>query len=169
MTASLHHAQSILAAAINAGFRESGVQSLKNLNDPNVFPMVAVRTSGLAFESLIGFLMESGPSEESQGIIHSLVSEEYLGILLKIANERFQTNTKRMKRFKNALFSERDKPSPKWEDTMTRQTRMKEEGLTRQQALQKGHNDQEGARMVHLDGFNDADEDNFLGVFPGSS
>jgi tRNA wybutosine-synthesizing protein 3 len=54
MTASLHHAQPIVAAAINAGFRESGVQSLKNLSDGNVFPMVAVRSAGLRVESLVG-------------------------------------------------------------------------------------------------------------------
>ncbi len=54
MTASLHHAQPIVAAAINAGFRESGVQSLKNLSDGNAFPMVAVRSAGLRVESLVG-------------------------------------------------------------------------------------------------------------------
>ncbi|KAL8875598.1 MAG: hypothetical protein Q9192_009023, partial [Flavoplaca navasiana] len=42
-TASLSHAAPILSAAISAGFRESGVQSLKNLTDPNAIPMVAVR------------------------------------------------------------------------------------------------------------------------------
>ncbi|KAL8879587.1 MAG: hypothetical protein Q9192_008200, partial [Flavoplaca navasiana] len=40
-TASLSHAAPILSAAISAGFRESGVQSLKNLSDPNAIPMVA--------------------------------------------------------------------------------------------------------------------------------
>ncbi|KAF7508472.1 hypothetical protein GJ744_009185 [Endocarpon pusillum] len=53
MTASLHHAKPLLSAAINSGFRESGVQSLKNLDNPNACPMVAIRTAGLGLEAII--------------------------------------------------------------------------------------------------------------------
>ncbi|KAL2042679.1 hypothetical protein N7G274_004438 [Stereocaulon virgatum] len=60
MAASLYHAQPILTAAINAGFRESGIQSLKNLDDANAFPMVAIRTAGLALESIVGVVSERG-------------------------------------------------------------------------------------------------------------
>src|SRR5271170_7368875 len=54
MAASLKHAQPVLAAAINAGFRESGVLSLRNLDDPDACPMIAIRTAGLGLESIIG-------------------------------------------------------------------------------------------------------------------
>lgn len=134
MAASLYHAQRVLAAAINAGFRESGVQSLKNLNDANAFPMVAVRTSGLAFESLIGFTERSGQVE----IVQSLVSEDYLGILVDIANERFGANTERIKRFEQELFCQSSK-SVVWEDAESRKARKRAEGLARQAILQRSH------------------------------
>ena len=56
MTASLQHAKPLLSATINSGFRESGVQSLKNLDDQNACPMVAVRTAGLKLEAIVGYL-----------------------------------------------------------------------------------------------------------------
>ncbi|OQV07716.1 hypothetical protein CLAIMM_12111 [Cladophialophora immunda] len=52
--ATLRHARPLLAAAVNAGFRESGVQSLRALDDAEHGVMVAVRTAGLAFETLVG-------------------------------------------------------------------------------------------------------------------
>ena len=136
MTASLAHASSVLAAAINAGFRESGVQSLKNLDDPlNAFPMVAVRTSGLAFESLIGYAVEDTHIDEAKGDIHSLVSEDYLGMLLEVANERFQANKQRMHRFEMGLFrTEQSKPT-EWETHQSRQARKRADGLARRHAL----------------------------------
>ena len=60
MAATLKHAQPVLAAASAAGFRESGLQSLKNLDDADAFPIVAVRTSGLALESIIGIRESNG-------------------------------------------------------------------------------------------------------------
>ena len=128
MTASLHHAQHILSAAINAGFRESGVQSLKNIHEANSFPMVAVRTSGLAFESLIGYVVRDEKDKEE---IRSLVTEEYLGLLVEIANERFVTNAMRIRRFEEELFGRRTSASS-WEDTESRKARKKAEGLVLQ-------------------------------------
>ena len=130
MTASLHHAGPVLSAAINAGFRESGVQSLKNLDDTNAFPMVAVRTSGLAFESLIGGL------DEDKGIgaeILSLVDEGYLETLLELGNERFLANTERIERFQKELFRCQTKDLGMWEDKNQRRERKRAEGLKRQQ------------------------------------
>lgn len=137
MTASLAHASSILAAAINAGFRESGVQSLKNLDDPlNAFPMVAVRTSGLAFESLIGYAVEAetqvaGADEEG---IQCLVDQDHLRLLLDIANERFQANEQRMHRFEAEVFKNDQKESA-WEEPNVRQARKRAEGLMRRNEL----------------------------------
>ncbi|KAL8990624.1 MAG: hypothetical protein Q9169_008082 [Polycauliona sp. 2 TL-2023] len=146
-TASLNHAAPILSAAISSGFRESGVQSLKNLTDPNAIPMVAVRSAGLAFESIIAIVREgsalppdtSGIDENQQGqgeVIEALVGEEYLEILVGIANERFEANTERIRRFEEALFGgvERD-VADEWEDKETRQKRKRAEGLRRREEL----------------------------------
>ena len=133
MTASLKHAQVVLAAAVSAGFRESGVQSLKNLNDPNAFPMVAVRTYGLGFASLVGFLNE----EHGRSICQSLVSEAYLNILVKTANERFIANSDRIKRLREQLLDRRGDEKGCWEDKVTRSARKRAEGLERRAKWRK--------------------------------
>ncbi|KAL9119987.1 MAG: hypothetical protein Q9187_003463, partial [Circinaria calcarea] len=109
MAASLRHAQPILSAAINAGFRESGVQSLKNLDDLSSFPMVAVRSSGLALASLVGFI------NEDSGAVQSIVDEGYLKILLNIANERFGANAERIQRFRTNLLQRSKMKKTPWE------------------------------------------------------
>lgn len=133
MAASLHHAQPILSAAINAGFRESGLQSLKNLDDPSSCPMVAVRTSGLSLESLIGVL----PEGENDSEIRCIVDEKYLVLLMNIANQRFVMNTERIQRFSENLFQRSKGVEPAWEDDLSRQKRKRAEGLKRKEALQK--------------------------------
>lgn len=142
MAASLHHAQEILSAAINAGFRESGVQSLKNLDEPNSFPMVAVRTSGLALSSLIGYMRDSEKEEE----IQCMVNEEYLEILLSIANERFSQNAGRIRRFSDNLFQKDNKNGSAWEDKRVRQERKRAEGLKQQQRLREEKREQKYLR-----------------------
>ncbi|KAK4694715.1 hypothetical protein P7C71_g2912, partial [Lecanoromycetidae sp. Uapishka_2] len=120
-----------MGAAINAGFRESGVQSLKNLDDPNAFPMVAIRSSGLALESIVGYMSGEDGSDQC---VHAVVGENYLRMMMKLANERFKTNTERIHRFEEDLF-QRDKESPAiWEDKKTRQARKRAEGLKVQEA-----------------------------------
>lgn len=136
MCASLHHAQPILAAAINAGFRESGVQSLKNLDDANAFPMVAIRSSGLALESVVGFMSEV---DRTDNAVHALVGENYLQMLIQLANQRFRTNTERIKRFEEDLFRRKVVPSASWEDSNARQARKRAEGLKLQEALRTEH------------------------------
>lgn len=126
MTASLRHAQPVLSAAINAGFRESGVQSLKNLDDLSSFPMVAVRSSGLALASLVGFM------NEDSGAVQSLVNEEYLKILLNIANERFEANSDRVQRFKSNLLRKTEIHKPLWEAKNARKERKRTQGLKQQ-------------------------------------
>ena len=147
MTASLHHAQPILAAAINAGFRESGIQSLKNLDDVNAFPMVAIRSSGLALESIIGCVPDGvkdistgGPDGKhyvNNEDVHSLVSDNYLDLLLNIANDRFKSNTERMRRFESDLFDREAITTSSWEDSKTRQERKRAEGLKKQEEVRK--------------------------------
>ncbi|KAL8696638.1 MAG: hypothetical protein Q9201_007557 [Fulgogasparrea decipioides] len=162
-TASLHHASPILKAAIAAGFRESGVQSLKNLYDAHALPMVAVRSAGLAFESVIGRAAATGSSSESrlpdhpivvggkeeeaeygseqwkdgeaEEVIEALVDESYLEMLVGVANERFKANTERMKRFESILFAEEGKGRGvwEWEDKEKRKERKRSEGLRRRE------------------------------------
>lgn len=136
MTASLHHAQPVLSAAINAGFRESGVQSLKNLDDANSFPMVAIRTSGLALSSLIGFATNGDGPEFEQ----ALVDDNHLRMLLQLANDRFKANAERIKRFEEDLFKKfesRQGTDPDWEDAKTRRERKRAEGLREQERFQR--------------------------------
>lgn len=162
MTASLHHAQPILAAAINAGFRESGVQSLKNLDDVNAFPMVAIRSAGLALESVVGALHDQVDDEsedrqdlggsrgarnhealdeeedsEDEETACSMVSEEYCEMLRKLANERFKANSERMRRFENDLFRKQGAHGSEWEDSEARKERKRADGLKMQDILRR--------------------------------
>jgi tRNA wybutosine-synthesizing protein 3 len=99
-------------------------------------PIVAVRSTGYSFDSIIGYQDDNGRNVP-------LVDERYLRILLAIANDRFRINIERIARFRNALTGV-FKPSasgagasskPGWEDADTRRQRKREEGLARRQAL----------------------------------
>lgn len=116
MAASLHHAQPVLTAAINAGFRESGIQSLKNLEDPKSFPMVAIRSSGLALETLIGTYNDNDAVSKVNDLVpvDGIITEDGLELLLKLANARFETNHDRTRRFEDELFRNRTKQNPEW-------------------------------------------------------
>ena len=146
MTASLHHAQPVLSAAISAGFRESGIQSLKNINDPDSCPMVAVRSSGLALESLVGMMIHSGIEEE----VSAIVDEEYLTLILSLANQRLDSNAERIQRFCKNLFEREDKIQSVWEDSVIRKERKRAEGLQRKQLLQQQENMQESDNITDL-------------------
>ena len=87
--------------------------------------MVAVRTSGLAFESLIGYVKQD---PDGEGEVQCLVTEEYLGLLVEVANDRFMMNTERIRRFEEELFGRYENLSS-WEDSNARRTRKKAEGL----------------------------------------
>ena len=149
MTASLHHAQPILAAAINAGYRESGIQSLKNLDDVNAFPMVAVRSSGLALESIIGSAFTNGRYICG---VHSIVDEDYLELLLKVANDRFYSNTERMRRFESDLFGRVATTPSTWEDSQIRKDRKRVEGLKQQEEVRKARGQRGCSPPFTIDG-----------------
>lgn len=121
------------------------MQSLKNLDDRNALPMVAVRSAGLALESIIGVVHEPPlitetasqeadelPTEET---VEALVDERYLEILVHLANERFVANTERIRRFEDGLFGARSNRMDDWEDQETRQDRKRRDGLQRKEAL----------------------------------
>lgn len=154
MAASLKHAQPVLAAATSAGFRESGIQSLRCLDDSDVCPIVAVRTSGLALESVIGYL-EENKSQDGCISVRSLVSEDYLSLLFKISNERFQTNSDRMERFYSKLMeltgmqtSDRSSRRGQREDPNVRRERKRTEGLRKKRDLREAIMAKQQQRLV---------------------
>lgn len=108
-------------------------------------PMVAIRSMGLSFESLIGY-----QSDDDSGKIQCTVSSDYLRTLIRIGNERFIENTKRIERFRAALM-EATKPSNKngdmWEDAETRRQRKREEGLKKREVLEKIKKDAENTDL----------------------
>ncbi|PHH65765.1 hypothetical protein CDD81_1492 [Ophiocordyceps australis] len=133
LAASLAHAQLLLTCALQAGFRESGAVNLVQAQQP---PIVVVRSTGLAFASLIGY-------ETFEGARIQLVSDEYLEMLATIVDERFAENTKRIERFRlalqSALAGARPKLNPdgrEWEDMAARRLRMRDQGLRRKAALE---------------------------------
>lgn len=156
MAATLHHAHPVLAAAHHAGFRESGLQSLRCLeashSGPNQnsssadpashSPIVAVRSSGLALESVIGYC--DYDKDDSEPVMRSLVTEGYLRMLVALANERYDVNKERVERFRNRLLdlystgpdaapnTNHKKQPADWEDPQARKERKRIEGLRRQ-------------------------------------
>ncbi|KAI4163516.1 MAG: hypothetical protein LQ342_002788 [Letrouitia transgressa] len=164
LTASLHHARPLLSAAIASGFRESGIQSLKNLDDSHAFPMLAVRSAGLSFESIIGFVIESSENcdkaDGEEDTIKSLVSEEYLEMLLELANERFEANWERILRFEGALFGDSKGKKEKWEDEEERRDRKRFEGLRRKEDASRENDEREYTKTDGLRRKEDASREN---------
>lgn len=103
--------------------------------------MVAVRSMGLALESLIGF--HEGGKEVCS------VSEGALKTLLAISNERFQVNSARITRFRELLMAsistqaepKRREDGEEWEDAQERKERKRAEGLMRR-GISKGTTDE---------------------------
>lgn len=112
--------------------------SLSMDQDGTVTPMVAVRSTGLAFDTVVGY---QNANEE----IVSIVSEAHLKLMVDVAHERFKVNSERIQRFRAALLSSYDstkaldgrKPKAEWEDKAARQARKREEGLMKQRVLQQ--------------------------------
>ncbi|KAM4065348.1 methyltransferase TYW3 domain-containing protein [Hirsutella rhossiliensis] len=133
LAASTAHAQALLRAGLQAGFRESGAVSLTPPNDTQpATPMVAIRSLGLGFESLIGY-------ETPGGQRCWLVSADLLETLRAVADERFSENTRRIERFRAAFLDAVRAPESmagrEWEDAATRRERKRAEGLRRKAAL----------------------------------
>lgn len=124
---------------MEAGFRETGAVSLlaRQVGE-EATPMVAVRSMGLSFESLIG--------AETEGVRRSMVSPQYLDMLVQIANERFVENSRRIARFSAALNAVFAPPKAKegWEDAQARKDRKRLEGLKRREELNRKKSEQAG-------------------------
>ncbi|KAH0564975.1 hypothetical protein GP486_001638 [Trichoglossum hirsutum] len=141
LAASLKHAQSVLSAALQAGFRESGAINITSNPDGVTHPMVAVRSMGLAFDSIIGYSHDS-TDHILETPIFSSVGEQYLRSLVEIGNVRFQENARRIKRFAEALDVTHQSimgipKDQEWEDADTRRERKRAEGMKKRLALQE--------------------------------
>lgn len=158
MTASPYHAQLILSCGLQAGFRESGAINLipppstttttssssfsSSSGSSAATPIVAIRSMGLGVESLIG--------AEMNGIKHCTVSGEYLKALIRIANERFMENARRIERFQRCLRDALSRgglggkkerkgegEGGEWEDAEARRERKRAEGLRRAEEVRR--------------------------------
>ncbi|PPJ55774.1 hypothetical protein CBER1_01565 [Cercospora berteroae] len=132
LTSSLAHAQHCHSAAMSAGFRESGIVGVTG---PEPTPHVAIRTQGLALESIIAY-------QDSAGAIWPMVPELYLLTLLNLANQRFVANAERKERFARNLLQPKGKDHRKgnageWEPANVRRERKRAEGLKRKEELQR--------------------------------
>ncbi|CAP68097.1 uncharacterized protein PODANS_1_19610 [Podospora anserina S mat+] len=134
LTASHSHAQKVIQAGMEAGFRETGAVSLLSRQDDDHNPVVAVRSMGLSFESLIGV-------EGTDGVRRAVVGRGYLDRVVRNSEKLFKENERRIGRFREALkgwFEEGPKKKDGWEDADARRERKRSEGLRRKQELEKG-------------------------------
>ncbi|KAK0668615.1 methyltransferase TYW3-domain-containing protein [Cercophora samala] len=133
LTASHSHAQKVIQAGMEAGFRETGAVSLLSRQDEDHNPIVAVRSMGLSFESLIGV-------EDGAGTRKAVVGSGYLNRVVNNSEKLFKENEKRIGRFREALkaaFEEGSKKKEGWEDADARRERKRLEGLRRKEELQR--------------------------------
>lgn len=130
---------------MGAGFRESGAVSLGSSKSGEANPVVAIRSTGYSFDSIIGY-------QDDEGRNISLIDEGHLRILVCIANERFKINLERIARFRTQLLDPYQPalisgPSDSnWEDADVRKQRKRAEGLARQQALQAAKSERNTVR-----------------------
>ncbi|KAJ2906002.1 hypothetical protein MKZ38_003485 [Zalerion maritima] len=201
LASSLRHAQIVLKGGLQAGFRESGAHGLVPAagsaaaaatkatppshpcsrswaappeQDQAITPMVAIRSMGLGFESLIGY-------QSTDGENHLVVSPEYLWSLVGIANERFKENTKRIARFREALEGGMEKEANdgggggnggkggkrgdgengEWEDTGKRRERKRVEGLRKAEEARR-------RKVVHREAGGTGEEEDLMTTMPGT-
>lgn len=102
--------------------------------------MVAVRTAGLALESIIGVV--DGDENGGEKVPTAVVGREYLEMLVRIANERFAANSERMERFRMELMRAHEKAQGGvWEDKEARRARKRAEGLKTKRNLESVNGD----------------------------
>ena len=141
----MEEAQAALHAAVQSGFRESGISGLLDSKGQPSTPMVAVRSSGLALDSVIGF-KHADSSVTGAANIQPMVSESYLRTIVQLANDRFTTNEERKIRFWEA-FRQHNSPDPRllteqvtggYESRAARKERVRREGLERKHRMLLG-------------------------------
>ena len=123
---------------MTAGFRESGISGIVDGKGGPATPMLAVRSSGLAFDSIIGF-----KSATDDAPIRLVVSESYLRTLVKLTDERFRVNAERKERFRQAFLQQVKSMRGKrpatdgqvYEPVDVRRERKRREGLERRAGM----------------------------------
>lgn len=132
MTNTLELAHHILKIALSCGYRESGIMN------PALPTTLAIRTTGISFDCIIGHY------DASSRKVCQTVDDAYLGMLVSVANSRFNENEKRRDSFSRAMLSLLDEAvnnnlvsHPELEDSETRKKRMKSEGLQRRSKLKE--------------------------------
>jgi tRNA wybutosine-synthesizing protein 3 len=118
-----------------------------SMNDESSL-MVGIRSMGLSFDSIIGY-------QDLEGQLRSIVDDQYVYNMLSIANDRFKTNTERIRRFQvniSRIFSN----TTNKEDREARKQRKRAEGLALQQSLrgavdnEKSHNEADETAVQDL-------------------
>lgn len=100
--------------------------------------MVAVRSAGLGLGAIIGYSDTTNGEEGDR--VRSMVTEEYLGVLVRLANERFEANRLRMRRFEEGVEgveggAEGRNGKVKWEEKEIRKARKRAEGLAMKESV----------------------------------
>lgn len=124
---------------MTAGFRESGISGIEDKLGRATPPMLAVRTSGIALDSIVGFQSDQPGAEQ----MIPVVSAGYLRAILQLANARFRENSDRTWRFHQALLREAnansaDRPASsgvgqEWESYAARAERKRRENLSKKE------------------------------------
>ncbi|CAC9889940.1 unnamed protein product [Aureobasidium pullulans] len=136
VSSSLESAQKIHTAALQSGFRESGISSISTDNLRTSTAMVAIRTNDLVFDNIIGY---EGPD----GRLIPMVTEAYMRILIELGNQKFQANKARTQQFQNALLTSFGPPQAQysgpcaWEPIEQRRVRMREDDIRRKADAQR--------------------------------
>jgi tRNA wybutosine-synthesizing protein 3 len=142
---SLDDAHCVLTAALQAGFRESGAVNIASKG----LPMVAVRSVGLGFDSVIGY-------QDASESVFCIVGAAYLSNMVRLAKNRFETNTERTKRFQVSLdnaYKARRRGGSAEElalEKELRRRRKREDGLAAQKEARKADGDQRVKDMPAL-------------------
>lgn len=104
----------------------------------NQFPMVAIRSNGLAMDSIIGIV------DDVSGKVRRVVEVAYIAMLVRVGNMRFRENAARMEKLAanldRVLFVERPivrRDGGGWEDKEARRARKRAEGLKRQEEARR--------------------------------
>lgn len=115
----------MLSCALTSSFRESGIVS------PLSNPVVAVRTSGLAFDVPVGIY---NPSTET---VHQLVEVKAVRALINLASSRFDENFRRMNALQQSIEQLGYRLSARVESKEERAARKRQAGLEKQKQLQQ--------------------------------
>jgi tRNA wybutosine-synthesizing protein 3 len=136
LTSSIESAQKVHAAAIQSGFGESGISSISTDSLRTSTAEVNIRTTNLAFDSVIGY-------EGVDGKLIPMVTEAYMRVLVELGNQKFIINKQQRERFRSAIANTFRPPVVQasgpcaWEPIEQRRARMMEDGVRRRREAEE--------------------------------